>query len=215
MRDALLSAVLGAALVSAGLAADEAGFAPVFDGRSLEGWVTTEIRGRGYIVEDGMLVCPADGGGNIFTEKAYANFVFRFEFRMEPDSNSGVGIRAPLKGRTSEQGMEIQILDLGPRYSKALLRPEQLHGSLYDMIPARQGFLRKPGEWNQQEIKADGRRLTITVNGVIVLDNDLDIVREPEVLKKHPGVKRASGHIGFLGHRTRVEFRNIRIKELP
>jgi hypothetical protein len=217
MRNLSRAAVLGAAffLASAGFAADEAGFTPLFDGKSLEGWVTTEMRGRGYFVEDGILVCPADGGGNIYTEKEYANFILRFEFRMEPDGNSGIGIRAPLGGSVSSRGMEIQILDLGPKYSKATLRPEQLHGSLYGMIPARQGFLRKPWEWNDMEIKADGRRLMVTVNGAIVLDNDMDIVREIEVLKKHPGVKRASGHIALLGHRTRVDFRNIRIKELP
>ena len=41
------------------------------------------------------------------------------------------------------------------------------------------------------------------------------MVREPEVLKKHPGLARTTGHLGFLGHGTRIEFRNIRIKELP
>jgi hypothetical protein len=35
------------------------------------------------------------------------------------------------------------------------------------------------------------------------------------VLKKHPGLARSKGHIGFLGHGSRVEFRNIEIKELP
>ncbi len=215
MRSARLAWLwIVAAVVSAG--ASEQGFTPLFDGRSLDGWITTEVRGRGYLVEDGMLVCPPDGGGNIFTEKEYANFILRFEFRMETDGNNGVGIRSPVTRRVSREGMEIQIIDAeGPRHSKMRLRPEQFHGSLYGMIPARQGFLRPTGEWNEQEIQADGRRLTIKVNGVIVLDNDLDIVREPEVLEKHPGVKRARGHIGFLGHGTRVEFRNIRVRELP
>jgi len=40
-------------------------------------------------------------------------------------------------------------------------------------------------------------------------------VQDPALLKKHPGLSRTSGHIGFLGHRTRVEFRNIRIRTLP
>ena len=62
---------------------------------------------------------------------------------------------------------------------------------------------------------ADGRRIRVTLNGVIILDANLDIVQEPEVLKKHPGLTRSSGHIGFLGHGTRVEFRNIRLRELP
>ncbi|MFB3829514.1 MAG: DUF1080 domain-containing protein [Bryobacteraceae bacterium] len=193
----------------------EEGFTTLFDGKTLNGWTLVGGRGRGYVVEEGNLVCPADGGGNLFTTRDYANFIFRFEFRMQPDGNNGVGIRAPLDGRTSANGMEIQIIDSeGPKYGKMRLRAEQLHGSLYDMIPARQGFLRPTGEWNEQEVMANGRHLRITVNGVIVLDNDLDIVKEPQVLKKHPGVKRSTGRIGFLGHGTRVEFRNIRVKEL-
>ena len=63
--------------------------------------------------------------------------------------------------------------------------------------------------------KAQGRRIRITLNGHVIVDADLDSVKDPEVLKKHPGLARARGHIGFLGHGSRVEFQNIRIKELP
>jgi hypothetical protein len=112
--------------------------------------------------------------------------------------------------------MEIQILDqTGPRYSKMKLHPEQYHGSVYDVIPARTGFLKKPGEWNAEEITANGRRITVKLNGAIILDADLDMVREPEVLQKHPGLARTTGHIALLGHGSRTEFRNVRIRELP
>jgi len=47
------------------------------------------------------------------------------------------------------------------------------------------------------------------------VDVDLDSMKDEAVLKKHPGLARTTGHIGFLGHRSHVEFRNIRIKELP
>jgi hypothetical protein len=83
------------------------------------------------------------------------------------------------------------------------------------VIPARTGYRKPPGQWNDEEITADGRRITVKLNGVIILDASLDIVREPQVLQKHPGLARASGHIGFLGHGSRVEFRNIRVKILP
>jgi hypothetical protein len=55
----------------------------------------------------------------------------------------------------------------------------------------------------------------VTLNGVIIVDADLDTVREPEVFQKHPGLRRTAGHIGLLGHGSLVEFRNLRIKELP
>jgi hypothetical protein len=83
------------------------------------------------------------------------------------------------------------------------------------VIPAKRGFLKAPGKWNREEIRAEGRRITVTLNGTVILDADLDSVKDPEVLKKHPGLARTSGHIGFLGHHEYMEFRNIRIKVLP
>lgn len=206
---------MGLALIaSSGLYAAEPGFVELFDGKTLKGWTLVGKHGPGYIVKDGMIVCPKDGGGNLFTEKEYANFVFRFEYRLEPGGNNGVGIRAPLEGDAAYVGMEIQILDNeDPRYKD--LRPAQFHGSVYDVIPATRGYVKKPGEWNTEEIRAEGRRITVTVNGTVILDADLDSVKDPEVLKKHSGLARKSGHIGFLGHQEYMEFRNIRIKELP
>jgi hypothetical protein len=49
----------------------------------------------------------------------------------------------------------------------------------------------------------------------LVVDADLDSVQDPAVLKRHPGLARMKGHIGFLGHNSRVEFRSVRLRELP
>lgn len=203
------------AVLSAAPAAGETGFTPLFDGTTLAGWKLVGGRGPGYVPADGKIVCPVDGGGNLFTEKEFANFVLRFDFLLTPGANNGIGIRAPYNGRTSEQGMEIQILDDSDPVYKGKIRPEQYHGSVYDVIPARTGYRKPTGEWNEEEITANGRRITVILNGVIILDASLDMVREPKALEKHPGIARSSGHIGFLGHGSHVEFRNIRIKELP
>ena len=196
-------------------AAEEPGFHSLFDGKTLNGWKLVGGHGPGYVVEGGKIVCPKEGGGNLFTEKEYGNFVFRFEFLLTPAANNGIGIRAPYEGDAAYQGMEIQILDDGDGVYKGVIRPEQYHGSVYDVIPARTGFRRPVGEWNEEEITANGRRIVVKLNGVIILDADLDMVREPKVLAKHPGLARKNGHIGFLGHGSHVEFRNISVKELP
>ncbi|MBK6796870.1 MAG: DUF1080 domain-containing protein [Acidobacteria bacterium] len=193
---------------------DEKGFTRLFDGKTLDGWKLVHGHGPGYVVKDGAIVCPLDGGGNLFTEKEYSNFIFRFEFKTEPGGNNGVGVRAPLEGDAAYAGMEIQILDDQHEKYKGKIRSEQHHGSVYDVIPARTGFLKAAGEWNSEEIMMTGSRIRVTLNGVIILDSDLNIVKEPDVLKKHPGLKRASGHIGFLGHNSLVEFKNIRIRQL-
>jgi hypothetical protein len=195
--------------------ADEKGFVQLFDGKTLNGWKLVKGHGPGYVIKDETIVCPLDGGGNLYTEKEYANFVFRFEFKTEPGGNNGVGIRAPYEGDAAYQGMEIQILDDGHEKYKGKIKSEQHHGSVYDVIPARTGYLKPAGEWNSEEIMANGSRIRVTLNGVIILDADLNMVKEEAVHKKHPGLKNKTGHIGFLGHGSLVEFRNIRIKALP
>ena len=69
--------------------------------------------------------------------------------------NSGIGIRAPYEGTSSVEGMEIQILDDGHEMYRGKINSEQHHGSVYDVIPARTGFLKPAGEWNTEQIFAD------------------------------------------------------------
>jgi hypothetical protein len=205
------------ALAAAPLYAEtEPGFVNLFDGRSLNGWFLVNKQGPGFLAQDGKLVCPIDGGQKLMTERQYANFVFRFSFLLQPDGNNGIGIRAPRDGHTATLGMEIQILDQsGPKYGPMKLKPEQYHGSIYSVVPARTGFLKKPGEWNDQEILAAGRRIKVTLNGTNILDVNLDMINDAETLKKHPGLARKSGHIALLGHGSHIQFRDLRLKELP
>jgi len=206
--------LLAASLLLPALRAQEQAFTPLFDGKTLNGWKLIRGRGRGYVVENGVLVCPEDGGGNLFTEAEYADFVLRLEWRLWAGGNNGIGIRAPLDGDAAYVGMEIQVLDdNGPMY-QGKLKPGQYTGSVYDVAPARAGFVKPNGEWNAYEIVADKRIIKVTLNGELITDADLDKVTDPKVLARHPGLARKSGHVGLLGHGTRVEFRNIRIKTL-
>jgi hypothetical protein len=211
MLRAFVSALIGC-LALAGQNG-EPGFVRLFDG-TLNGWKLVEGKGPGYVVENGVLVCPAEGGGNLFTQKEYANFVLRFEFRLTPGGNNGIGIRAPLNGRASSLGMEIQILDDEHEKYRGQITAAQYNGSIYGVAPAERGYKKPTGEWNAEEITADGRRIKVALNGHTIVDANLDDVKDPDVLKQHPGLQRKTGHIGFLGHGTRVEFRNVRIQEL-
>ena len=191
----------------------EDGYIPLFNGRDLQGWTVRRADRRGYVVEKGLLVCPADGGGFLFTDKENGDFSLRFEFRLTPGANNGVAIRCPLLDeRPAYDGIEIQILDdIG--YPRPL-RPAQYHGSIYDVVAAKRGAVKPAGQWNCEEVVCCGSRVTVIVNGTVVVDVDLEQITDPRVLKRHPGLKRRRGHIGFLGHGSRVEFRNIRIKPL-
>lgn len=184
------------------------GFASLFDGKTLDGW---QGNVKGYAVENGAMVCRP--GGSIFTKKEYANFVLRFEFKLPPGGNNGVGIRTPLKGTPAFEGMEIQILDDGHEKYKDL-KPHQFHGSIYGIAPAKCGFLKPIGEWNEEEIVADGSRIKVTLNGTVILEADISKIDKTLDGEKHPGLHNAKGYIGWLGHGDPVAFRNVRIKDL-
>ena len=197
----------------------EEGFTPLFNGKDLTGWVYGTSKGKpakagkGYQVRDGVIYCTVEDGGNLFTEKQYGDFVMRFEFKLTPEANNGLAIRAPLEGNAAYQAIELQILDdTGKKY--ASLRPEQYHGSVYDVVAAKRGHQKPVGEWNEQEVTAKGRQITVKLNGQTIVDANLDDVKDEAKLKKHPGLANKTGHIGFLGHGAAVEFRNLRIKEL-
>jgi len=194
----------------------ETGFVSLFNGQTLQGWRMVDQHGDGFGVRDGVIYCAKGGGGNLMTESEFSDFVLRFEFKLEEGSNNGLGIRAPLEGDAAYAGMELQILEEKAALSGkwGTLRSEQFHGSIYDVLAARQGALKPAGEWNEQEVVAQGRQIKVIVNGTTILDADLNEVSDPEMIRKHPGLFRDSGHIGFLGHDDYVEFRNIRIKDL-
>jgi 3-keto-disaccharide hydrolase len=206
----------------------EPGFTSLFNGKDLTGWVygrrgTGENKsGKGYQVENGIIYSTTEDGGNLYTVKEYSDFVLRFDVRLTENANNGIGIRAPLEGDAAYVGMEIQVLDdSGSQYTS--LRPYQYHGSIYGMVAPKRGFQKPVGEWNSEEITAKGRQITVKLNGTTIVDANLDDVKDEEMLKTHRdlskpegsrGIANTKGHIGFLGHGARVEFRNIRIKEL-
>lgn len=217
MRTLLASLLLGLVIVgpavSVTAAEPEEGFVSIFNGKNLDGWVGST---DGYFVEDECMVCDPKGGGNIYTEKEYANFVLRFEFKLPAGANNGLGIRAPLSGNAAYNGYELQILDnTAKKYEK--LKPYQYHGSLYGLAAAKRGHLKPIGEWNEQEVTVDGDTVKVVLNGTEILNADLEEIRNNPTLdgSDHPGLKRSTGHIGFLGHGARVEFRSLRLKSLP
>ncbi|MEX2188593.1 MAG: DUF1080 domain-containing protein [Pirellulales bacterium] len=219
-RPSILSFLVAAAVAIPGAAAadkaadagDEKGFVALFNGKDLDGWQGAT---KGYEVADGVLVCQKQGGGNLYTAKEYKDFVFRFEFKLEPGANNGVGLRTPMKGDAAYVGMESQILDNDHEMYKNIA-PYQAHGSIYGVIPAKRGALKKTGEWNSQEITLKGRDVKVVLNGTTIVEGNLDKASTPKTMDghDHPGLKNEKGYIGFLGHGARIEFRNLRVKEL-
>lgn len=209
-----LTGLLALTLLASTARGAEAGFTPLFNGKNLDGWKLVGGVGPGYVVQNDTIVCPAEGGGNLFTVKEYENFVLRFEFKLSKGGNNGIGIRAPYEGDAAYAGMEIQVLDNEDDQYKEL-QPWQYHGSVYGVVAAKRGANKPAGQWNTEEIVANGRHIKVTVNDQVIVDANLNDVTNPEIIKAHPGMFRPKGHIGFLGHGTLVEFRHLRLQELP
>ena len=201
-------------------AAEEAlGFELLFDGKALSSEIwQNENSIAGYPVENGVVVCRK--GGNLLTRKEYGNFIFRFEFKLPPGGNNGLGIRAESVSKDAAyHGMELQILDNSAEQYKTLA-PYQFHGSIYGVVPAKRNaekndYQKPVGEWNCQEVIVQGTKIKVILNGETTVDADIAQFRTNQTLtEKIPGLLRERGFVGFLGHGDPVEFRNIRIKSL-
>lgn len=206
---------------------EKEGFRVLFDGTNLDNFVGNKT---GYIPVDGNIYVSAvyGEGGNLYTKDEFSDFIYRFEFCFETEGvNNGIGIRTPMGVDAAYEGMEIQVLDHDAPIYKGL-RPYQVHGSVYGIIPAKRIVHKPRGEWSTEEIRAVGDHITVTVNGEVIVDGNIREAcqghnvapdgsgQNPYTVDhlNHPGLFNKKGHIGFLGHGEGVKFRNVRVKDL-
>ena len=116
---------------------------------------------------------------------------------------------------------ELQVIDENYNAVRKLppgkqIDRRQYHGSVYGMIAAARGYQRPVGEWNFQEVTVKGPRITVELNGTIILDADVSTIDLNNVMNKtpHPGLNRTNGFFGFAGHKDPVAFREIFVKRL-
>lgn len=204
------------------------GFKLLFNGVDMTGWHGDL---DGYRPVGGTIDVATVFGAehNLYTEKEYKDFVFRFEFCfLRPGINNGVGIRTPTGVDAAYDGMcEVQILDHdAPIYAN--LREYQVHGSVYGVIPAKRIVHKPLGEWSTEEIRVEGTHIKVTVNGEVIVDGDISEACQGHNVapdggsvnpytvdhRNHPGMFNEKGYIGFLGHGTGLRLRNIRVLDL-
>ena len=204
------------------------GFEMLFDGTNLDKWQGDL---EGYIPVNGTIYVSANYGstGNLYTKKEYRNFVYRFEFCfLREGVNNGVGIRTPMGVDAAYDAMcEVQILDHdAPMYAN--LREYQVHGSVYGVIPAKRIKHKPLGEWSTEEIRVEGDRIKVTVNGEVIVDGNIRTAckghnvapdgsdTNPYTVdhRNHPGMFNKKGYISFCGHGEGLKIRNVRILDL-
>ena len=198
---------------------DADGFRSIFDGQTLSGWHGDP----GYQVvpgendEPGVILLTKGTHGHFYTNALYGDCVLKLEFRVMPGGNSGIALRSP---STQEEqpayvAMEIQVLD-DDAEKHATIETWQHNGSLYGIQPAKTGFHRPAGQWNEYEITMDGYHISVKLNGELITDTDLESIGFQRLIDQ-PGdtLRRLLGHLGFTGHGDEhIEYRNLRVKTL-
>ncbi|GAA2899512.1 hypothetical protein GCM10010517_65050 [Streptosporangium fragile] len=180
----------------------ENGYTPIYDG-AVTGWAQA---GPGSFANaDATLT--SQGGMGLFWYKAkeYASYSLKLDWKMAGDDNSGVFIGFPESEdpwSAVNNGYEIQI--------DATDSPDKTTGAVYGFksadLAARDAALNPPGQWNTYELRVEGERLQVFLNGVKI--NDFTNTDPARSLKQ--------GYVGLQNHGAgdEVSFRNIRIKEL-
>jgi hypothetical protein len=176
--------------------AKEAGWIPLFDGRTLNGW---HPEGNAqWRTEGGALVSDQGGDGWLRSDKTYGNFLLRVDFRNSPKGNSGVFLRATRETNAKEHcnpagGYELQINNEDPKWAT---------GSIEDVIQRIAPVNPAPNEWHTYNVEVRGDHIVASLDGKKVLDGH--------------DTKIASGCLGLQHHKgMKIEFRRISIKPLP
>jgi len=190
----------------------------LFNGKDLSGWSVDTGDAECWTVEDGELVYRLGNRrrGWLLTERDYADFVLRLEFKFVAGANSGIAFRAaPGEGLTGGSPPrlhpEIQLQDDSfPAYRNQ--QRVQRTGALYNIAIDRLAQLKEVGEWNKIELELRGSKLRVVVNGDQVLQTDLK--NYDDQAEKVPGLKRSTGRIGLQCWVGSTRFRKIEIKEL-
>ncbi|GCB44439.1 ThuA domain-containing protein [Streptomyces sp. NL15-2K] len=186
----------------------ETGYRPLFDGSSPAGW---QQAGPGsFTLDDDGTITSSGGMGMLwYADRAFGAYSLKLDWKMASESgddNSGVFVGFPPSDdpwSAVNNGYEIQI--------DATDVPEKTTGSVYGFQSAdlrkRDRALNPPGEWNTYEIRVEGERLRVWLNGVKIND----------FTNTDPARSLRDGHVGIQNHGAgdQVSFRDIRIKELP
>ncbi|MGW4203342.1 ThuA domain-containing protein [Streptomyces sp. NPDC004726] len=175
----------------------------IFNGKTTNGW---KQAGPGkFNVVDGELRSEGGMGMLWYQAKELKSYSLKLDWKLDGDDNSGIFIGFPASDdpwSAVNKGYEIQI--------DATDAPARTTGSVYGFksadLKARDRVLRPPGQWNQYEIKVQGERVQVFLNGAKIND----------FTNKDPNRSLKDGHIGLQNHGAadQVSFKNITLKEL-
>src|SRR6185295_16897424 len=197
----ILAAVLGGAPQST----------PLFDGKTRDGGEGDKE--KVWRVADGAIVGGSMQGNprNEFltSAKSYSNFVLKLEYKLvgtEGFVNGGVQIRSRRIPKPPNEMSGYQA-DIGAGMSGSLYDESRRNKVLSKADPELIKKTEKPGEWNSYEVRCEGLRVRLTLNGV----QTVDYTEDDKELEQ-------DGLIGLQIHgncKAEISFRNLTIEPLP
>lgn len=192
------------------LPAQNAGAVSLFDGVSLKGWQGNTAVWR---VSDGVIIGGSLEGNKqnefLSSEKRYRNFVLKLDYKIEGTEgfiNGGVQIRSERMEKPAHEMIGYQA-DIGAGYSGNLYDESRRKKMLATSEKAVIDAAEKPGQWNTYEIRCEGPRIRLFVNGQPTVD----------YTETEAGISQ-EGFIALQIHgncKAEIRFRNITIQELP
>jgi len=184
----------------------------LFNGMDLTGWAANP---DSWVVEEGGLLSPR-GGGDIWTNERFGNFILDLEFKLSKDANSGVFLRCADLNDWINTTIEVQIHETGDG------TPHGQCGAIYDCLSPSANAVKPAGQWNRYTITCRDNKIHVVLNGVPVIDMDLN--QWTQAGKNPDGSPNKftiaykdmarDGLIGLQYHGHPIWFRNIRIKQL-
>lgn len=209
------------------------GWQLLFNGKNLDGWHSylKEKPTKNWTVQDGAIVVTDKHNGqqaDLVTNEAYENFDFKFQWKMEPCSNSGVMFyvnESPKYKETYMTGPEMQIVDLACLYTSdhSEINDDIIHlhraGSLYDLIAVDTEWVKAAPQWNEYEIRANNGDLTLFINGHQVIHTKMwgqnwwRLISRSKFTQWPDFGTFRKGHISFQGTEDgKIWYRNIKIR---
>jgi serine/threonine protein kinase len=202
-------------IASQATAAPSDGFAPLFNGKNLSGWIVERGDPAIWSVQEGAIVARSHSDWRkmsfLVTDRDFSDFVVRFQFKLPKNADGGFVFRTLPGDANTPIDLNIRSFNETPSLMAALFwsKSDRAQDSL---LPRRPPRLRPEGTWNDMEAEVRGDTLHARVNGLEVLVANLDAMSG--LANAKPGLARRSGRIGFQAHTSTVYYRNIEIKDL-
>lgn len=203
----LITSTLLCAASLAFAAEGEAGFTPLFDGKTFNGWKTAEENKDTWKIEDGAFVAHGNRCHLYYVgdPKPFKNFHLKVEVMTAKNSNGGIYFHTKYQPEGwPKEGFECQVNNTHSDWIKT--------GSLYGLV----NIARSPAEddkWWTEEIMVQGNKVSVLVDGKRIFEYN----EPPGTLAgKDFARKLNEGTFALQGHdpNSTVRYKNIRVKRL-